>query len=209
MESPPFTLGRKHMKFRSALLLGGLALIAAIPVCADSIFYTAPTNEPSHSESSASTIQISQTKFVTPTTARVTSEPFSAVAPGWSRAEPDAFVAQGSAENANSANHTRGFALALTGPQHDARPSVPTPAMLSVGSFQPGGAFAASSPVTSMVLATLLPTASEPSMHSGNPVEFNSSDLASSEFSIEGSRLGFFGNDLDHDRGGKGKNKNK
>lgn len=209
MESPPFTLGRKHMKFRSALLPGGGALITAIPVCADSILYSACSSEPSNPESSASTIQISHTKFITLAAASVTFEPFSAVAPGWSIAEPDAFVAEDPAQNANSANHTRTFALALTDPQNAARPSDPAPAMLSAGGFQLGRACGASSSHTSLVLVTLVPSASKPSVHSGDPVEFISNDPASSMFSTEGSRFGFFGNDPEHDRGGKGKNKNK
>src|ERR1700678_3676391 len=83
MESPPFTLGRKHMKLRSALLLGGVALITAIPVCADSIFYSAPINEPSNSESFAPTIGISHTKFITPFTVQFISEPIISDAQSW------------------------------------------------------------------------------------------------------------------------------
>jgi hypothetical protein len=146
------------MKFRSAILLGGVVLITAIPVCADSIFYSASTNEPSNPESSAPTIQTSHTKFMSPAAARVTSEPFSAVAPAWSITEPDAFVVEDTAQNANSANHTRNFALVLADPQNDARPSDPTPAMLSINGFQPGGAFGFSGSETSLVLGTLVPT---------------------------------------------------
>jgi hypothetical protein len=198
------------MKIRSALLLGGVALIAAIPVCADSIFYTASTNEPSSPESSALTIQTSHTKFMLPATAGVTSEPLSAVASGWSVDVPDAFVAEDSARSANSAKHARTFALALADPQNDARPSDPTPAMLSINGFQPGGAFGFSSSENSLVLGTLVPTRSELGVHPGNAVEFNSSEFASSDFDTEGSRFGSLGNDPDHDhdRVGKGK-KNK
>jgi hypothetical protein len=196
------------MKFRSTLLLGGVALMAAIPVCADSIFYTASTNEPANSESSAPTIQASHTKFMLPATARVTSEPFSTVAPGWSIAVLDAFVAEHSAQSANSANHIRSFALVLADPQNDARPSDSTPAMLSVNSFQSGGAFGGGEE-TSLVLGTLVPTESQLNAHSGNSVAFNSNEPTSSTVNTEGSRSGFFGNDPDHDRGDKGKNKNK
>jgi hypothetical protein len=196
------------MKFGSALLLGGVALMAAIPACADSIFYTASTDEPANSESSAPTIQTSHTKFMLPATAGLTSEPFSAVAPGWSIAVPDAFVAEDSAQSANFADHTRRFALALADPQNDARPSDPTPAMLSINSFQPSGAFSSSRSETSLVLGILVPTGSELGVHSGNAVELNSSEPASSDFGTEGSRFGFFGNAPDHDRGGKDK-KNK
>ena len=183
------------MKFRSALLLGGVALIAAIPVCADSVFYTASTNEPSNPESSAPTIQTAHTKFMSLASARVTSEPFSAVAPGWFVDVPDAFFAEDSAQRANSGNHTRSFAVVLAGPQNDARPSDPTSAMLSINGFQPGGA--------------LVPTASESGVHSGDAVEFNSSEPASSDFGTEGSRFDFSGRDPNRGRGGKGKEKDQ
>jgi hypothetical protein len=191
------------MKFRSALLLGGVALITAIPVCADSIFYTASANEPSNPESSAPTIQTSHTKFMLPTSARVTAEPLLALAPSWSIAMPDAFIVEDSVQSASSSRGARAFALVLVlaDPQNDARPSDPTPAMLSINGFQSAGAFGSSGSETSLVLGTLAPTASEPGVHSGNP--------ASSDFGTEGSRLGFFGSDPDHDRGGKDKNKNK
>jgi len=196
------------MKFRSALLLGGVALIAAIPVCADSIFYTASTNEPSNPGSSAPAIQTSHTKFMLPAAARVASYPFSAVASGWSIDVPDAFVAEDSAPSANSAHHTRTFALALADPRNDARPSDPTSAMLSINGFHPGGAFGFSGSENSLVLSTLVPTGSEPGVHPGHAVEFNSSEPAFFDFGSEGSRFGSIGNDPDHDRVGKGK-KNK
>jgi|HubBroStandDraft_6_1064221.scaffolds.fasta_scaffold02317_3 hypothetical protein len=190
------------MKFRSALLLGGVVLITAIPVCADSIFYSASANEPSQPESSAPTVRASHTKFITPATARYISEPLSASNPAWTFVVPELGVAQDSTQRAISRNQTGTFALALDDPQNDARPSDPTPAMLSAGAFGGSGS------ESSMVLSTLVPAESKPSVHSANPAEFNSSDQASSIFSNEGSRFGFFGNDPDRGRIGKGKNKN-
>ena len=183
--------------------------MAAIPVCADSIFYSASTNEASNPESSAMTIQTSHSKFMLPAVARVTSEPFSAVASGWSTDVPDAFAAEDSAPSANSVYHARSFVLALADPQNDARPSDPTPAMLSINGFQPGGAFGFSGSENSLVLGRLVPTGSEFGVHPGNAAEFNSSEPAFFDFGSEGSRFGFFGNDPDRDRGGKGRGKKK
>jgi hypothetical protein len=208
MESPPFTLGRKYMTFRSALLLGGVALITAIPVGADSIFYSASTNEPSNPESSAPTLGISHTKLITRATAQFVSDPLSANTPVGTFVIPAADITEDPTQRAISSNETSTFALALTDPQNDARPSDPTPAMLSVNSFQSTGAFGGSGAESSMVLGALFPVESKPSVHSANPAEFNPSEPASSLFSTEGSRFGFFGNDPDHDRTGKGKNKN-
>jgi len=201
MESPPFTLGGKLTKITSFILLGGVVLLAAIPVCADSILYTASTNEPSHSESSASSIQTSHSKFTLPALAIAPSDALPQLLLSWSIAMPDASVAEDPAQSSASSSGARTFALALADPQNDARPSDSNPAMLSVNSFQLSGVSGVSSSDRSSVLGTLVPVASYPGAPSAN--------LASSDFSTEGSRLGFFGNDPDHDRGGKGKNKNK
>jgi PEP-CTERM motif len=208
MESSPFTLGRKLMKFNSALLLGAVVLITAIPACADSIFYSASTNEPSNSESSAPTIGILHTKLITPATAQFVSAPLSANTPAGTFATPAADIAEDPTQTTISSNETSTFALALTDPQNDARPSDATPAMLSVTSFQSSAAFGGSGSESSMVLGTLFPVESKPSVHFANPTEFNPRESGSSDFNNEGSRFGFFGNDPDRDRGGKGEGKN-
>jgi hypothetical protein len=196
------------MTFRSALLLGGVALITAIPVCADSIFYSASTNDHLNPESSAPTIGIFHAKFTMPATAQFISESLPTNTPAWAFAMPAANIAE-DPQSADSSNEISTFALALTDPQNEARPSDPTPAMLSVNAFQQGGAFGSSGSDSSMVLGTLVPGGSNRSVHSVNPTEFNSSEPGSSAFNHEGSRFGFFGNNPDHDRGGKGKGKNK
>jgi hypothetical protein len=208
MESLPFTLGRKHMKLRSALLLGGVALITAIPACADSIFYSALSNEPSNSESSAPTIGITHKKFITPATVQFIPQPIRSDVESWTFATPAAGIAEAPTQIAISSNEAPTFALAQVDSQNDARPSDSAPALLSINGFQPGGAFASSGSESSMVLSMLLATESKPGVLSGNPAEFNSGDPASSVFTAEGSRFGFFGNDPDRNRGGKGKNKN-
>jgi len=195
------------MKFRSALLLGGVALITAIPVCADSIFYCAPSNEPSNSDSSAPTIGISHTKFITPSTVQFISEPITSDAQSWALATPAAGIVEAPTQIAIYSKKAPTFAFALVDSQNDARPSDSAPALLSINGFQSGGAFAASRSESSTVLGTLLATESKSGVLSRNPAEFNSSDPASSVFTAEGSRFGFFGNDPDRNRGGKGKDK--
>jgi hypothetical protein len=196
------------MTFRSALLLGGVALITAIPVCADSIFYSASINDRSNPENSAPTVGIFHGKFTMSATAQFISESLPTNTPAWAIAIPAANVAE-DPQRATFSNEISTFALALTDPPNDARPSDPSPAMLSVNAFQQGGAFGTSGSDGSMVLGTLVPSESKPSVHSANPTEFNSSEPGSSAFNNEGSRFGFFGNDPDHDRSGKGKNKDQ
>jgi hypothetical protein len=208
MESPPFTLGGKHMKFRSASLLAAAVLIIAIPVCADSIFYSVSTNEPSSPESFAPTSAISHAKFITPATAQFISEPLNTDAQFWAFAVAPTGIAKDAAPVKISSNQTRNLALAPTDPLNDARPSYSAPAMLSINAFQPAGDFGFSGSQNSIVLSTLVPSETNPNVHSANPIEFNSSDPASFGFGTEGSRFGFFGNDPDHNRTGTGKNKN-
>lgn len=192
--------------FRSSLLLGGVILLTAIPVCADSIPYAASTTEPSSPESAAPAIRTAHTKFLTPETAQLISDPMPTNAPAWAFAFPASSIVGNSTPTEISSNHTGTVALALADPQNDARPSDSgsTPAMFSVNSFQLGGALVSGGLETSSVLGTLVPTAS---VHSGNSVEFNSGDPASSEFSTDGSRFGFFGNGPDRGQGAKGKNR--
>jgi hypothetical protein len=176
--NPRIRPGRKYMMVRSSLLLGGVILLAAIPVCADTIFYAASTNEPSSPESSAPTIRTSHSRFLGAMTEKLIEEPLLSTTPAGSFALPKAAIAEDSLSTEIAGKHTRTFALAVADPEDFARPSGPGPVLLSVNGFQPGGAFASSGP-------------------------------ASSDFSTEGARFGFFGNDPDHDRDGKGKKKIK
>jgi hypothetical protein len=197
------------MMFRSSLLLGGVVMLAAIPVCADSISYRTSTIESSNRESSAPTFRTFHTKFITPAAAQLIQESLPTTAPAWTFTLGASSIVENPTQTEISRNETRTFALALADPQDIARVSGAAPATLSINSFQASGAFGSSGPETSMVLGTLVPTESQPSVHSSNPVEFSSSEPFFSEFSTAGSRLGFFGNDSQHDRGGKGKEKDQ
>ena len=197
------------MKFRSALLFGGVVLLAAIPVCADSILYTTSTNEPANPESSAATFRTSHAKYLALATAQIFSEPIPAVVSVQAFVLPETVIAQDATQTEISGNHAASFALALTDPQNEARPSISTPAMLAVNGFQPGAAFGGSDAENSWVLVTLVPAAPEPGGHSGGFAALGSSGPVSSEFSTDGSRLGFFGRDPNRGKAGKGQNKNQ
>jgi hypothetical protein len=167
MESPPFTLRGKHMKFRPALLLGGIVLMAAIPVCADSALYTASTNESSNPESSAKTVRSSDTKFVTPATVVVISELQSPIASGWSYATPYVGIAEDSTRAATSARRSE-FALALNKPQDNTRSSDFAPAVEPISGFS-GGVFNVRASESSSVVGTLFPPSSDAIVHSNTP----------------------------------------
>ncbi|HEY4762633.1 MAG TPA: hypothetical protein VIH75_03085 [Candidatus Sulfotelmatobacter sp.] len=169
------------MKFRTAVLLGGVVLMAAIPVCADTVFYTASIKESSFPENSAPTINVSHTKLLLPVTAGRESY----------------------------GNEARNLAFEITQLQSDARPAHPTLAMLSTNDIQSGGVFAASGSEMFFILDPLVPTASEPSIRFGSPAELDAGAPASSTLGAEGFQLGVFGRDPDRGRGGEGKNKNQ
>ncbi len=197
------------MKFRSALLLSAVVLLAAIPVYADSILYTTAANEPANPDSSALTFRTSHAKYLTLATAQFFSEAIPAVVSVKAFALPEPALAQDATQTEISGNHAASFALALTDSRNEARPALSAPAMLPVNGFQPGGAFGGSDAENSWVLATLVPSAPEPGAHSGDFAALGSSGSASSDFSTDGSRLGFFGRDPDRGKAGKGENKNQ
>ena len=197
------------MKFRPAVLLGGVALMAAIPVCADTVFYTASIEESSFPENSAPIINVSHTKLLIPVTAGVISEPMPLVAPVWNDAAPYSGIAEGSAQRESYGNEARNLIFEIAQLQSDARPADPTAAMLSTNGIQSSGVFGASGSEMSLVLDPLVPTALDPIVRFGSPAEPNSGALAPSAFGAEGFQLGFFGRDPDRGRGGEGKNKNQ
>jgi hypothetical protein len=197
------------MKFRSAVLIGGVILMAAIPVCADTVFYTASTNDSSIPENFAPTIHASHAKLLIPLTARVIPEPVSAVAPVWADAAPYSSIAEDSTRRESYGDEARLLAFEIAEPESDPGPSQPTLAMLSSDGIQPGGVFGGSGAEMPLVLDRLVPTASDPSVPFGSPAELNSGAPASSTFGAGGFQLGFFGRDPDRGRGGKGKNKNQ
>jgi hypothetical protein len=189
------------MKFRPAVLLGGAVLIAALPVWADSIFYTAATHDSPTAENSAKAIRSSGTKRKTPATAVFTSEPLSAVPPGWADAMPSAGIGEDSTYRAIAARDLGSFALGIDEPQDDVRQSEPT-SELSIGGFQSGGAFGVRGPEPSFVLGTLLSSSSASSVHSNSLGEPDSNERASTFFNDGKERRGI---GHDHDKGDKGK----
>lgn len=58
VESPPFLLGRNHMKFRSTLLLGATFLVAAMPAFGDNVTYAGSVEESRNVASARKAIDI-------------------------------------------------------------------------------------------------------------------------------------------------------
>jgi hypothetical protein len=202
MESPPFTLGEKQMKSRPVFLLCGAILIASLPARADSLIYTGAANESPNTEISARDIRSSAIRFTMPATADIASEPLSAVAPVWGH--EFAYLALG-AESPNpaiSAKTYRGSVLALDVPQNDARLSDLTPAIASIGSFGPDGAFAARGAESSLVVGTFFPPSTDTGVHSSPITDLDSHEAAFSVSDGEYTRLGI---GREHRKHGDGK----
>jgi hypothetical protein len=162
---PAIQLGRKQMKFGPATLLCTALLIAALPIRADSLSDTRTADAFHDSENSAPEFRLSTTKTLSPATSRVISE------------------------SSNSALFTTTFPASdarLDSSQLDERRSDRTPAIVSIGGFEPISSFAAWSSEASLMSATMFPSSPDFSSHSGMPNERGSGDLALSVFASEG-----------------------
>jgi hypothetical protein len=190
------------MRSRPAFLLCGAFLIAASPVWADSVFYTGIANESVKTEISTTQTRSFAPKFAMPATAGILSDSLSAAAPTWSHEFTYLALPAESTDTAISAKTTRRSVLVPDAPQNDERLSDPTPAIASIGGFDPYGAFGARGSEPSFVVGTLFPPSSDATLHSSTFTEFNSHDRALSALDSDDAR---FRLGREHRRNGDGK----
>jgi signal transduction histidine kinase len=185
---PAIHLRRNQMTSGAVFLLCGVFLVATLPVCADSLFYTGAASDAPNTENSAPEIPGSALKLVMPVTADVMPQPLATLVPAWS----DEFAFLGfAAERSNNwlSAHPAGMSfLTQYTSQFDGRLSKPTPAMPSIGGFEPSSAFAAWGSGPSFVAGTVSPPSSDLSAHSIPPSDFSSGDSVLSLFDSEGAR---------------------
>jgi hypothetical protein len=193
------------MTSRPVFLLCGAILIASLPVHADSVIYTSAANESTKTEISTTDIRSVATKFTMPATADIASEPLSAEAPVWGHEFAYLALRAESPNPAISAKTYRGTVLVLDAAQDDVRLSDPTPAIASIGSFGPDGAFATRGAESSLVVGTFFPPSSDTGVHSTAFTEFDSHEPTSSGSDGEYARLRI---GREHRKYGDGKNPN-
>ncbi len=181
-------------------MLCGAILIASLPARADSLIYTGAANESPNTEISATDVHSLASKFTMPATAGIVSEPLSAVAPVWG---PEFVYPPLPAGSRISTKTYRGSVLVLDAPQNDVRLSDPTPAIASIGSFVPDGAFAARGAESSLDVGTFFPPSSDTGVHSSAFTEFDSHEPAFSVSDGEYTRLRI---GREHRKHGDGKN---
>lgn len=191
------------MKSRPAFLLCGAFLIAASPVLADSVFYAGVADESVKTEISATETHNFAAKFTMPATADIASEPLSAEAPVWGSESAYVALRVESPNIAFSAKTYRGSVLVLDAAQDDVRLSDPTPAIASIGSFGPDGAFTARGAESSLVVGTFFPPSLDTGVHSSAFTEFDSHEPAFSASDGEYARLRI-GREHRKDGNGKG-----
>lgn len=162
------------MKARPSFLLCGALLLTAFSVRADSVFYSGAANESPNSETSATEAHGLAAKFKAPAMVGVTPEPFYAVAPAWGRGFSYLALDADSPNTATSAKTFHTSVLVADAPENGERLSDPSPAMASIGGFEPNGAFAARGSGPSFVVGTFFPP---------------SDDLASSNADSEDARV--------------------
>jgi len=129
------------MKSRPVFLLCGALLLTAFSVRADSVFYSGAANESPNTELSATEAHGVAAKFQAPAMVGVTPESFSTVAPAWGRGFSFLALEADSPITANSAKKFQTSVLMADTPENGERPSDPSPAIASIGGFEPGGIF--------------------------------------------------------------------
>ena len=177
------------MKFRLASLLGTVVLVLAVPVSADSVFYTGATSGSPDTADSAKMIHRSDANRMTLPRVGFAPSLESAVALGWADATSDAGIAEDSTDNTTFVRDTRHFALVPDEPLSDAPQAEPTSAMFSMAGFQWAGGFNGKSSGRSVILS-----------------EFESNGRDSTIFT-DGKNL--HGKGRDHDGGDNGKKQNQ
>jgi hypothetical protein len=175
------------MKFTPVLLLCAAFLIAALPIRADSLSYTGTANDSTNTENSAPQFRASTTKMLSPATARVISAPLLAIPV---QSHEIAYLAL-PADSSNMALAATTFGTSdrrLDSSPIDGRLSDPTPAIASIGGFEPSGSFAAWGSEPSFISAALFPPSSDVSAHSSSPSELGSGHPALLRFESEDTR---------------------
>ena len=129
------------MKSRPVFLLCGALLLTAFSVRADSVFYSGAANESPNTELSATEARGLAAKFQAPAMVGVTPEPFPAVAPTWGHGFANLALDADSADTATSAKKFHTSVLVADAPENGERLSDPSPAIASVGGFEPNGIF--------------------------------------------------------------------
>jgi hypothetical protein len=177
------------MKSRPVFLLCGALLLTTFSVRADTVFYSGAANESPNSEISATEAHGFAAKFKAPAMVAVMPEPFSAVAPAWGRGFSYLALDADPLNTATSAKTFHKSVLVADAPENGERLSDPSPAIASIGGFEPDGAFAARGSGPSFVVGTFFPP---------------SGDLASSTAESEAARLKI---GHEHRKGSNGKGK--
>jgi hypothetical protein len=188
MESPPFILGRKHMKSGPVVVLCAAFLISAFPVRADSRLYTDAANDSTKTEISTTIIRGSVSKPTIRPTADVSLTSLSADAPVWDREIAHRTLPDESRSSALSSAPIPTSFLRPSAPPIHGRLSDPTPAIASIGGAQRTSGFTASSPEPSLIAGTFFPPSWEMSAHSNPVIELGLGDPAASVFATEGAR---------------------
>jgi PEP-CTERM motif len=177
------------MKSRPAFLICAAVLVAAFSVRADSLFYTGVVDESPKLDISATAVRSSAAKFTMPATAGVVSERLMTTAPVWRSGFVYLPLRAESPDTAISGKTIRGSVPALDATENDARPSDPTPAMASIGSFAPDGAFVGRGAESSLIVGTFFPPSTGTGVPSTAFAEFGSHETAFSVPDGEYARL--------------------
>ncbi len=184
------------MKFRPAFLLCAAFLISALPVCADSVFYSGVTSDSPNVENAVPEMRAHSAKLRIPSAVSITSQPLAALAPVWGHQLAYLALPGDSPDSAHQTKSARASALQGNAPQFDGQLSDPTPAIVSIGGFEPSSSFAAWNSEPSFIVGNLSPLSSDIGVQSTGLVEIGLGDPGSFLFDTDRGR-----HRIGHDRG--------
>ena len=184
------------MKCRPAFLLYAAFLIAALPIRADSVFYTGVTSHSPNVENATPEMRTHTAKLRIPSAVSITSQPVAALA-RVSRHQIAYLALPGdSPDAAHQTKSARASALQENAPQFDGQLSDPTPVIASIGGFEPSSSLAAWGSEPSFIVGTLSPLSPDIGVQSTGLVEIGLGDPVSFLFDSDGARRR-----IGHDRG--------
>ena len=191
MESPPFHPGRKNMTLRSALLLGGVILTAAVPVWADSISFTGVSIESANTESPVKPTQSAHVKMIAPMKSGLMPQHALPVASGWVAAAPYASLEEDAPDAEMSADAAVSSGLEFSAPYSDGLASDATPPeMMSIATFATSGAVNGSGSIFFSIPGALFGSSLDTNTRSSSLSDSNSHARDSSVFNSVEARRG-------------------
>ena len=184
------------MRFRSALLFGGVILAAAVPVWADSISFTGVSIESTNTESLVKPTRSAHAKLIALTKSRLMPHHALPVASEWDAAAPYLSLEEDTPDAQISADANVSSGLVLNAPSSDGFASDPSPGTASITTLASSSAFNGGGSIFFSIPGAAFASSLDTSIQSSSLNDFDSRERDSSIFNSTGARRG-----VGHDQG--------